>query len=221
MTWKPFDKLLPMMAILAIGSGCGTAINGAEDALTIQEQHPISVDRQMVTLILTPISGSGTLSDIDHVRLRTFADGYLNQGHGPLMIIAPQDHLDAHLMAGNVERALQEIGVTAGAVKKTNYAKATGRDVVLTYAHYVATPSACGVWTDTRRRDRKNLRSPNFGCATQNNLAAMIVDPHDLIAPADMTSPDSAIRIRGVRAFREGKKTSTATDQTIEARIAE
>ncbi|MFZ5617384.1 MAG: CpaD family pilus assembly lipoprotein, partial [Pseudomonadota bacterium] len=94
------------------------------------------------------------------------------------------------------------------------------RDIIVSYNHYVATPSACGIWEGDRERDYRNMRSPNFGCATQNNLAAMIGDPHDLIEPAEMTPPDSATRIRGVTAFRKGEVTSSATDGEVETEVA-
>jgi pilus assembly protein CpaD len=64
------------------------------------------------------------------------------------------------------------------------------------------------------------MRSPNFGCSMQNNLAAMIGDPRDLVEPAAMTAPDAAIRVRGVKLFREGQVTSSETDGDVEQRVA-
>ena len=107
-------------------------------------------------------------------------------------------------------------------VAGTNYRTGQGSttDVILSYTHYVATPSACGVWEGAKERDFRNMRSPNFGCSSQNNLAAMIGDPPDLIEPAAMTDPDAAIRIRGVDLFRKGQVTSSQTDTEIEQQVA-
>jgi type IV pilus biogenesis protein CpaD/CtpE len=48
----------------------------------------------------------------------------------------------------------------------------------------------------------------------------MIGDPRDLVEPAAMTDPDSAIRIRGVKLFREGQVTASETDSDIEQQVA-
>ncbi len=129
----------------------------------------------------------------------------------------------AEAAAGNVRQVLYAAGVSNDAMVNADYrgvAESQG-DVILSFTHYVATPSACGIWEGMRARDQRNMRSPNFGCAMQNNLAAMIGDPHDLIAPADMSYPDSQTRIRGVKAYRAGEVTSSATDSEVNAKISE
>ena len=73
------------------------------------------------------------------------------------------------------------------------------------------------MWSGLRARDYRNLRSPNMGCATQNNLAAMIADPHDLVAPTEAAPRDGAMAARGVQLYRQGELTGSATDSTIEA----
>jgi pilus assembly protein CpaD len=206
-----------------IASGCATKFNGAEHAMTVQEAHPITVDSQTVTMTLT--AGS-ELSEMDQARLRAFVGAYLQNGHGPVTITTPSGsgaNAAADTYASSIRKTLHSAGLDYGAMSATSYIASAqaGNDVVLSYTHYVATPSACGVWEGLRDRDNRNMRTPNFGCATQNNLAAMIGDPRDLIVPADMTAPDAAFRIRGVKAFREGDVTSSARDGEIEAETSQ
>ncbi len=206
-------KLLLATAALTT-VGCA-GFNGQEHALTIAEQHPISVDSQTVTMTLD--AATGELSSLDKARIKAFGDSYMRNGHGVVSVTSPSGP------GGEaVRKALYEAGVPQASIAAADYRSGEGApgDTIISYTHYVATPSACGLWEGTRERDHRNLNSPNFGCATQNNLAAMIGDPHDLIAPAEMTDPDSTTRIRGVKAYREGKVTSSKADSAINTEIA-
>lgn len=213
---KTVLKKLLLAAAATSAVGCATQFNGHEHALTIEEQHPISVDSQTVTMTLAQ-AGSG-LSSLDEARLRAFADSYMRDGHGSITVTSPTDQ-----RAGDVRSALNRYGVPYDAIVEADYRGGDGatRDIILSYTHYVATPSACGIWEGVRERDYRNMNSPNFGCATQNNLAAMIGDPHDLVAPATMTDPDSASRILGVTKFRKGEKSSSQTDSEIKTQVSD
>lgn len=212
-------KLMRQLLLAAAASstvGCAAQFNGQEHALTVAEEHPIAVDSQTVTMTLAQAGGG--LSSLDEARLRAFANSYMSNGHGALTVTAP-----AQNGASDVRDALNRFGVPLSSMVEADYRGGEGatRDVILSFTRYVATPSACGIWEGMRERDYRNMSSPNFGCATQNNIAAMIGDPHDLIAPAAMSDPDSATRIRGVTAFRKGEVTSSATDGDVESQIAE
>ncbi len=217
------QKLPASLAVLAcaFAAGCGSFKNTAQDAISVAEQHPISVDSQVVTLTLTPTASDAELSRLDEARLRAFAQAYLRKGHGPVSVTTPQGAPAGAAFAANVEKALHDAGLAHGSIARAVHQGGASDDLILSYTHYIATPSACGLWQGIRKRDYKNQRSANFGCASQNNLAAMIVDPHDLIAPQTEADPDSAIRIRGVRAFRQGEDTSSARSNEIEARVGD
>jgi len=209
-------RTILMAAAAATAAGCATKFNGPEQALSIEEEHPISVDSQTVTMTL---DSSGALSSLDRARLRAFADAYMRDGHGALSLTttgADQSRTD------DIKAALHEFGVPSDSIAASSYRTGEGSttDMILSYTHYIATPSACGVWEGMKERDFRNMRSPNFGCSTRNNLAAMIGDPRDLVEPATMTDPDSAIRIRGVQLFRAGQVTSSQSDSEIDQQVA-
>lgn len=212
------------MAFLAsLAVGCTSFKNGPDQAISIQESHPISVDSQVVTLTL---DATGTeLTKIDVARLKAFAGSFLKDGHGALTITTPDGpYADGagRLLSGDISKRLITMGINPSAISMANYSNgaAGNGDIIVSYTHYIATPSACGLWEGIRNRDSRNMRTPNFGCSAQNNLAAMIGDPHDLIAPADLTGPDAEFRIRGVEAFRAGDIPSSATDGEIETQVA-
>lgn len=213
--------LAAAFAALAL-SGCSTVANGRNEAISVAEEHPIAVDSQVVTLTL-PVGGAG-LSAVDKARVRAFADAYLAGGHGPVSVTTPSGtgrDGDALETADAARAVLDAAGVDATQIESAGYASAEEkRQLVLSYVRYVATPSACGVWTGTLVRDFRNLRSPNYGCATQNNLAAMVADPRDLVEPAAATAADANARMRMIDAYRKGEKTSSATDEDIKADVA-
>jgi pilus assembly protein CpaD len=220
----PTLNLLISAAAAAL-AGCAGAWNGADQALTIAEEHPITVDSQVVTLTIDADPAASELTAMDESRLKAFADAYLAGGHGALNVTTPAGgrNSSANALTADARNSLHEAGVDWADISGSSYIPAEGapRRIILSYTRYVATPSACGVWEGMKARDYANLRSPNFGCATQNNLAAMIADPHDLVEPAGGGSSDAMARIRAIQKYREGEKTASETDNEIKTEVAE
>jgi pilus assembly protein CpaD len=54
---------------------------------------------------------------------------------------------------------------------------------------------------------------PNFGCANQHNLAAMIADPRDLIQPREMGDGNAARRTAVIGHYERGEVTSATKTQ--------
>ena len=54
-------------------------------------------------------------------------------------------------------------------------------DVRINYIRYEAQAPSCGDWSTNLAETSANLTSPNFGCATQKNLAAMVARPGDMV----------------------------------------
>ena len=186
-TSKLKSAVLSLTALTAVGCA-GGPFNGAQHAVTVAEAHPISVDSQVVTLTLENDLSTSDLSNVDNARLRAFANAYMRDGHGPLTVTAPSGtsaDFDGQETAADIRNALHNAGVPWAAISGATYRTGNAdSQLILSYTHYVATASECGIWKGLRGRDYRNLRTPNFGCATQNNIAAMLADPHDLIAPA-------------------------------------
>ncbi len=213
-------------AALLTASCAGGAFNGPEDAMTVAEEHPISVDSQTVTLTLNVDPQTTELSGVENARLRAFADSYLNNGHGPLTVTAPSGtatDFEGQEAASDIRKALHAAGIPWSAINGATYrtgGSADGDQLILSFTRYVATPSKCGVWSDTRARTYKNLRSSNYGCATMNNIAVMLADPHDLIEPAESTPRDGVAAVRAIELYRTGDDTASDVGD-IEQDVAE
>ena len=86
----------------------------------------------------------------------------------------------------------------------------TGDDVRLSYIRYQAHAEACGDWSVNLGSTSANQRSPNFRCATQHNLAAMVADPRDLVSPKPLDPNDAQRRLTVLEKYRKGETTVTA-----------
>ena len=64
----------------------------------------------------------------------------------------------------------------------------------MAFEHDMAIASQCGDWSENLATNRSNLPYPNFGCAMQNNMAAMIANPRDLIETRGGSVPRSGAR---------------------------
>ncbi len=222
-TSKTKIAVLSMATLSAVACASGP-FNGPQHGATVAETHPISVDSQVVTLTLNNDPTITELSSVDHARIRAFANAYMRNGHGPLTVTAPSGtsaDFDGQETAADIRNALHEAGIPWSAISGATYRTGNAdSQLILSYTHYVATASECGIWDGLKGRDYRNLRTPNFGCATQNNLAAVLADPHDLIAPANGTPRDAASTVRAINAYRNGELTGSQTDGEINAQVS-
>jgi pilus assembly protein CpaD len=71
----------------------------------------------------------------------------------------------------------------------------------------VASVPGCPAWRAAEVHQTGNT-SPNYGCATNSNLAAMIADPEDLVLGQDGSTGGSATTAsRAIRTYRERQPT--------------
>ena len=80
-------------------------------------------------------------------------------------------------------------------------------DVRINYIRYEAQAPSCGDWSTNLAETSANLTSPNFGCATQKNLAAMVADPRDLVSPRPLDPDDAQRRLTVLDKYRKGETT--------------
>ena len=97
------------------------------------------------------------------------------------------------------ELRLLRIDATVGTDKKL------ASDSVRVHAdHAVATAPACPDWNKPEADEPNNVTSSNYGCATETNLAAMIVNPADLVKPNANSKGDGFVLAHGVELYRSG-----------------
>lgn len=91
----------------------------------------------------------------------------------------------------------EDVPITAGAV-----APGTVRVIV---SRTTASVPGCPNWTS----GGMSSTSPNYGCAINSNLAAMIADPNDLVLGQTGSGTDARATTRAVRSYRDAVPTGT------------
>lgn len=214
------SKLIVASAVLSLAllaAGCSSNSDMGDLQYDAAANHPITVEPRTVSLALPFESSAEELTPRDENRLRRFATEYLNSGHGALSIVAPpsaQSQRQLNLFG----RKLSDFGVNVKRVLVgTDGAVASGH-VELRFMTYEAKAPHCGDWNNISHTG-SNLPMENFGCATQHNLAVMVADPKDLIAPRRLGPSDATERTQMMQKYEDGKLTTSAQPPQGVARI--
>jgi len=205
---KKYHKVIkPALAALSITAltACTSTFNGAEQALTVEDRYPIEVSETTATLQVDSLSAT------NKAMINAFVAEYKQRGHGPIMISGASSKLSR-----SVERAVKAEG--ASMVQR---APGGGSAVTLTFSRYIASVEECGDWSDNLATSYNNGAWDNFGCATQNNLAAMLEDPRDLVDPRGMTGVDPDRRSTILERYRAGESTAAQRSEAESAEISE
>jgi pilus assembly protein CpaD len=181
--------------------------------------HPITIQEGLATFDIpvgreTPYLAGGMEGNV-----LAFAGGFMSSGSGALAIVLPTgtpNAANAASIASQVEGVLVAGGVPQGVIEYRTYPGGSNMataPVRLAYVRLGATTNQCGLWPDNLATNI-DVNYANFGCATQQNLAAMVANPLDLLYPRLMTPPSAARRSNVLDAYQAGQATATEYPQT-------
>ena len=203
-------------------SGCFPLFKTRNEAWSEQRAHPITVDPDTSTMQV-PVASLATGISAESIRdVRAFIAVYKARGHGPLTIARPvgtSNEKAAGKVAGDVSRIASAVGVSAADMVPQTYNAAEGvadAPVTLSFTSFVASVGPCGDWSHNANSSTRNTEMPDLGCSTQNNIAAMVEDPHDLVGPREMTAADQERRAVIFDKYRRGE--TTVTDRKADER---
>lgn len=171
--------------------------------------HPIVVgDREQVVDI--PVGQSDfRVTTTQRVLLEGFLSGYDHSSSAPVLITAPIGSANqgaaTSVAAGLAEVAVRN-GVGRGNIILQNYQvsdTAVSAPIRVSYTAVRASTGPCGLWPGDVLDTTENKHYANFGCAYQNNLAAQVADPADLLGPRKMTEIDPENRDSAIREYKE------------------
>jgi pilus assembly protein CpaD len=185
-------------------AACASPINGAEDAVSITDRFPITVEPQMEGLRLPYDAARADIDEAGSAELQRFARDYLENGSGTIGVSAPTRALG---VIGSVTDRLLALGVPRDRITIGGDSAPNDNAVRLTYIRYRAQTVPCGDWSTNLGYTSANKPSPNLGCATQHNLAAMVADPRDLVTPQPMEAGDAQRRLTVLEKYRKGEAT--------------
>jgi pilus assembly protein CpaD len=221
------STLFTALALAAAAAACAPLVKTADDALSPSQRHPITVDSDTASMTLMVDSKTRRLTPQMEAEVKAFAASYQMRGHGPLTVAAPvgsANAANATRVARDVERVAKEAGLTDDQLVSQGYnvsADETTPPVILSFTRYVASTAPCGDWSKNFGTSSRNTSMPDFGCSTQNNLAAMVEDPHDLVEPRPMDAADAERRAVVFDKYRKGESSATPRTEDEKANVSE
>jgi pilus assembly protein CpaD len=168
--------------------------------------HPIMVEPSFRDLKVS-YGGLG-MSDEDAVRFDAFLADYRLHGNGSLGISVPNGAPAREAITYFAERAAAT-GIARDKILVSTHDVTNGDwRVDVSYIAYAARTERCGDWSENLAYSADNQTPRNFGCAVQQNIAAMVADPRDLLGPRPMDDGDTARRMTVMGNYEQGKITS-------------
>jgi pilus assembly protein CpaD len=172
-------------------------------------RHPIMLAEGQSTMDIPVSSGDTRLTTAMKDNVKGFAQRFMATPAGVIQVQVPYGSYNAGAaqhMAGDVRRALAAEGIKPQRILMTSYSASPNGDAAPIRLSFVATKamtSACGEWPEDLSNDTLDNRNwYNFGCASQNNLAAQVANPTDLVAPRGMTPIDATQRANVISTYR-------------------
>ena len=204
-----------LAAVLLAGvmlAGC-QSVTATHTTLTDQDyrkRHPILIAEQPEVMDI-PVAMKATelTPDIDR-SINRFVNAYRASGTGFMNIQVPAgsaNEVAALTAARAVKQVVQRSGVAPGHIRVTPYQidnRAWVAPVRLSFLKVKAVAPDCGIWPEDLGKPDTDKQFFNFGCAQQQNLAAMVQNPSDLVLPREMTPADGEQRSRVIDLYRRG-----------------
>jgi pilus assembly protein CpaD len=188
--------VIAMTSTLAACSQGELALDDTYVPVAHYEKFPIEVARGPIRMEISSRHGSLQASQINAIS--GFSRSAKNFGASRITILRPSAGGASGKVARQTYQLLVQSGISPGMISQKTYPGASRLPVQLTYVRSVAVTKECGDWSEDMSNTSRNEPYANFGCSTQNNIAAMVVNPDDFVAPRATTPAYAAARTPGV-----------------------
>ena len=189
---------IAMSSTLAACSDGGLALDDTYAPASHFERYPIEVVRGPVKMEVS--SRHGTLQSSQINAISGFSRSASNSGSSRITILRPSAGGASGKVARQVYQVLVQSGISPGMIVQKTYPGSSKGSVQLSYIRSVAVTKECGDWSENLAETSRNEPYTNFGCAIQNNTAAMVVNPDDFVVPRTTTPALAATRTPAVAA---------------------
>ena len=201
------------LAIVAgLSGGCSTISTFDADPQYYDHnrRHPIMISEEPENFEL-PVGMNGpAVSPAIEQAIRNYVAEYQQDGTGGITIQVPTaaaNEIAAASTGHAVHYALVRAGVSHDRIKVAPYYVGDHSKVAalrLSYLRVKAVAPRCGIWPETQPNRFDNAQHHNFGCAAQQNLAAMVANPADLVYPQPMGPANGARRAKVISDYSRG-----------------
>jgi pilus assembly protein CpaD len=207
--------LLTVAAALSAGCSTTSTSDPTPAAYDYRQRHPIMISEEPEVLdIPVGMNGPALSRDIE-TAIRNYVAGYRADGTGAITIQVPTasaNQVAATSTGQAVHYALVRAGVPYNQILVSPYYvgnHARTASLRLSYLRVKAVAPKCGLWPESSPHSMQNENYHNFGCAYQQNLAAMVANPADLVAPQPMGPANGARRAKVITDYSNGEETKS------------
>lgn len=210
----PLAAALTALVMAAALAGCAQRVSPYEITGSVPEDyrtnHPILIEEQVASMDVPVAATTRGLTPAIRSNILGFAQTFNNSGSRLIVVVAPTGSPNqvaaraAAIEAGNVLRAA---GVDASSIELRNYRAGSDEAIApvrIAYSRIDAHTAPCGAWNEQMSSNAQNRHYGNFGCATQQNLAAMVNNPLDLLYPRAMAPADATRRSAVLDQYQTG-----------------
>lgn len=226
-------RLLVVAFALAAG-GCkhDPIVTNSVYPVDYRDRHPIVIAERPRSVEIFIGSGRGGLTAAQRAQVAAFGGSWRREGNGLLIVDVPQgtpNETAARATVREVTSILHSAGVPPKAISVRPYRPAPSIEmgpIRLNFPAMRAEAGPCGNWPDdlgptANPNAWENYPYWNFGCATQRNLAAVVVDPADLVQPRPETPPLASRRTTVTDKYRQGQDPATVYTKSNDAKASQ
>ena len=162
--------------------------------------HPIVIAEKDEVLDLPVAASERGLTKPQKVAVEGFLANYDRSAAPVVNVILPvgaRNDVAASYLGQDLPAYMRKQGVPGGRIAVSSYDAGSAdvsAPVRITYSAMRAQAGKCGRWPEDILQNTENKHYANFGCSYQNNLAAQVANPSDLLGPRKQTEIDAARR---------------------------
>lgn len=214
-----------VLAVATVSLLTGCAAFQHRDSITVgavpddyRTNHPIVIAEKEETIDLPVGVGDRGATATQRQSLEGLLANYDKTAAPTLNIVTPSGSANAAAAAETArDFALiaKENGVPASRIMIASYQASpqeASAPVRVSFAAMRAQTDKCGRWPEDLLQTSENKHYANFGCSYQNNIAAQIANPSDLLGPRKQSPIDAANREKVINDYQTGK---TGIDENI------
>ncbi len=206
-----------LAAMAIVSAGCSSTatseVNPAD--FDYRLRHPIVISEEPEVFDMQVGMRGPALSPEIEAAVRQYVSEYRSDGTGSITIQVPTgsgNEVAAASTGHAVHYALVRAGVPRGHIQVAPYEVGDHAQLAslrLSYLRVKAVVPHCGIWPDLNQGSHRNTEYHNFGCAQQQNLAAMVANPADFLRPRPLAPADGSRRADVISKYRRGEDPQT------------
>lgn len=225
MTTRAFPPMMILVVSLMF-SGCATDSQrtdrqAASESRSGSERFTVQLDTHAQTLLLAPHETG--LSERQQAAITAFVAQWRDNGGGLMTVEAASTGVPgAYETSAQALSALKMAGLDPHQVRLIGYdAKGTSdAPVRIRYDHASVRQIDCAALVRSLSISASNDGPTSFGCALSANMAAQVVNPHDLLGPRPQDPADTGRRLLELDLYRKGAVTSSAKDDQASGAVS-